>query len=103
MGKTKSVDKHLPLTEATFYILVSLREPRHGYAVMQDVEVISEGRVKLGPGTLYGALTNLENSKMISKVGEVDRRKIYVITDFGRQVLNSQIDRLAVMLRSTKV
>jgi DNA-binding PadR family transcriptional regulator len=101
MNKLRAVEKQLPLTEATFYILVALMEPQHGYAVMQDVGVMSEGAVKLGPGTLYGALTNLEKSKMIRKVGEIDRRKIYVITEFGQEVLDGQVDRLKVMVRST--
>jgi DNA-binding PadR family transcriptional regulator len=101
MNKPRSVEKQLPLTEATFYILVALMEPQHGYAVMQDVELMSEGTVKLGPGTLYGALTNLEKSKMIRKVGEVDRRKIYVITEFGQEVLDGQVNRLKVMVRCT--
>ena len=102
MVHSRSVVKHLPLTEATFYILVALMEPQHGYAVMQDVEVMSDGTVKLGPGTLYGALTNLERLKMIRKVGEADRRKIYVITDFGQAVLDRQVERLGIMVRSAQ-
>ncbi len=100
MVKNGKVEKQLPLTEATYYILVALMQPQHGYAVMQDVERMSEGTVKLGPGTLYGALTNLEQSKMINKVGEEDRRKIYVITAFGQDVLDTQVDRLKVMIQS---
>jgi DNA-binding PadR family transcriptional regulator len=101
MAKPNAIEKQLPLTEATYYILVAMMEPQHGYAVMQDVEVMSEGTVKLGPGTLYGALTNLEKNKMIRKVGEVERRKIYVITDFGQEILDSQVERLKVMVRNT--
>lgn len=100
MVKPSSIEKQLPLTEATFYILVALLEPQHGYAVMQDVEVMSEGTVNLGPGTLYGALTTLEKNKLIRKVGEVERRKIYVITDFGQEILESQVERLKVMVRN---
>jgi DNA-binding PadR family transcriptional regulator len=83
LPKEKKVEKQLPLTESTFYILAALVEPKHGYAVMQEVEGASEGLVALGPGTLYGALTNFENSKLIRKMGEEDRRKIYSITEFG--------------------
>lgn len=101
MAKPNAIEKQLPLTEATYYILVAMMEPQHGYAVMQDVEVMSKGTVKLGPGTLYGALTNLEKNKMIRKVGEVERRKIYVITDFGQEILDSQVERLKVMVRNT--
>lgn len=102
MAKTPSVEKQLPLTEATYYILVALTEPQHGYAVMQEVEGLSEGTVNLGPGTLYGALTNLEKLKMIRKVGEVDRRKIYVITKFGQAVLDRHVERLGIMVRSAQ-
>jgi DNA-binding PadR family transcriptional regulator len=102
MDKSRAVEKQLPLTEATFYILVALMEPQHGYAVMQDVEAMSHGTVKLGPGTLYGAFTNKEKSNMIRKVGEIERRKIYVITEFGQNVLDKQVGRLKVMARSTQ-
>jgi DNA-binding PadR family transcriptional regulator len=102
MAKTGKVEKQLPLTEATYYILVALMEPQHGYAIMQDVEGMSEGTVKLGPGTLYGALTNLETSKMIRKVGEADRRKIYVITEFGQEVVDHQVERLGIMVQSAQ-
>jgi DNA-binding PadR family transcriptional regulator len=100
--QSKLFDKHLPLTEATFYILTALMEPQHGYAIMQDVEAMSGGTVNLGPGTLYGALTKLEESKLIEKVGEVERRKIYIITEPGQDVLNEQVARLAVMVHSAK-
>ncbi len=100
MAKPGAIEKQLPLTEATYYILEAMMEPQHGYAVMQDVEKMSGGTVKLGPGTLYGALTNLEKNKMIRKVGEVERRKIYIITDFGQEVLDSQVERLKVMVRN---
>jgi DNA-binding PadR family transcriptional regulator len=102
MARTTNVDKHLPLTEATFYILLALTSPQHGYAIMQNVEQMSEGSVKLGPGTLYGALTNLEENDLIHKVDEVERRKIYSINDQGLSVLNAQVERLEIMLRNAK-
>ena len=61
-------NKYLPLTESTYYIMLTLVEPLHGYAVMQKVEEISKGTVKVGPGTLYGAFTSLENEGLIIKV-----------------------------------
>ena len=60
MINDKQIRKYLPLTESTFYILLTLQEPLHGYAVMQTVREISQGTVEIGPGTLYGAFTNLE-------------------------------------------
>ncbi|MGD8865155.1 MAG: PadR family transcriptional regulator [Anaerolineales bacterium] len=99
---TKQLNDYLPLTEATFYILLSLTEPRHGYAVMQDVESMSNGTVKLGPGTLYGAFSKLEENHLIKMIDEIDRRKIYTITDSGRQVLSAQADRYEVMLENVE-
>jgi DNA-binding PadR family transcriptional regulator len=94
------IEKYLPLTESTFYIMVALVEPLHGYGVMQRVEVMSEGAVKIGPGTLYGALQALEKEGLIGKAGEEERRKMYVLTGKGRDVLKKQVDRLAIMVRN---
>lgn len=93
-------EKYLPLTESTYYIMLSLVEPLHGYGVMQKVEAISGGTVNLGPGTLYGVLTNLEKEGLIIKVREEERRKSYKLTDRGKEVLHSQITRLEIMTRN---
>jgi DNA-binding PadR family transcriptional regulator len=77
--------------------MLTLVEPLHGYAVMQRVEEISRGVVRVGPGTLYGVFTTLEKEGMIVKVSEHDRRKSYTLTPKGRAVLASQIERLEVM------
>jgi DNA-binding PadR family transcriptional regulator len=92
--------KYLPLTEATYYIMVALVEPRHGYAVMQKVAEISGGTVKIGPGTLYGAFLNLEKEKLIVKVSEAERRKSYTLTPKGREVLLKQLERLGNMIKN---
>lgn len=102
MVKSK-IDQYLPLTESTFYTLVAVMEPLHGYGIMQKVETLSEGTAKIGPGTLYGALQALEKEALIAKVGEEERRKIYAITEKGRQVLKSQVQRLAIMVRSASL
>ena len=90
-------NRYLPLTEATYYIMLSLIEPLHGYGVMQKVEAISQGTVKVGAGTLYGAFSNLEKEKLIEKVTEEERRKCYALTPKGKQVLLGQIERLEIM------
>ena len=97
--KSLDVVKYLPLTESTYYIMLALIEPLHGYGVMQKVEQISQGAVRLGPGTLYGALTTLEKQGLIVMVSEQERRKSYTLTSLGRRVLLAQIDRLQVMAR----
>ena len=94
---TDKVLKHLPLTEATYYIMLALIEPLHGYGVMQKVEQLSQGAVRPGPGTLYGAFTTLEKQGLIVMVAEEERRKSYTLTPLGRQVLLAQISRLHVM------
>ncbi len=98
-----AAQKFLPLSEATYFILASLTEPRHGYGIMQDVEAVSGGRVKLGPGTLYGALTNLLGQKLIRRSGETgtgsDRRKVYALTPLGEKVLVLEGGRLASLSR----
>lgn len=93
----KQIQKYLPLSESTYYILLSLVETRHGYGVMQHVETISRKSVSIGPGTLYGAFSNLEKAGLIRAAGEEDRRKYYVLTDLGRNVLAEQIRRLQIM------
>ncbi|HUU62673.1 MAG TPA: PadR family transcriptional regulator [Dehalococcoidia bacterium] len=92
--------KYLPLTESTYYIMLTLVKPLHGYAVMQKIEEISNGTVKVGPGTLYGAFTSLEKEGLIVKVKEEERRKSYVLTPKGKKVLMNQIKRLEMMTRN---
>ena len=100
MNDREEIDHYLPLTESTYYTLLALVEPLHGYGIMQKVEGLSEGMVQIGPGTLYGALQALEKEKLIVKVGEEERRKIYALTNKGREVLKKQVERLAIMVRS---
>jgi len=95
-----NTNKYLPLTESTYYIMLTLVEPLHGYAVMQKIEEISKGTVKVGPGTLYGAFTSLEKEGLIVKVKEEDRRKSYVLTSKGKKVLMNQIKRLEIMTQN---
>jgi DNA-binding PadR family transcriptional regulator len=89
------IKKSTPLTEASYYILISLREPLHGYGVMQNVEELSQKRVQLGPGTLYGALSNLQSLGLIESAGESgnDRRKLYCMTEAGRLVAEHEVKR----------
>ncbi len=90
------------LTEAVYYILLSLMEPMHGYGIMQNVEQLSKGRVKLAPGTLYGAINTLLERGWISALpGEKDsRKKEYRITDLGKQMLQGELLRLRELLEN---
>lgn len=97
------INKYLPLTESTSYILLALAEPLHGYALMQKVEEMSQGTVKIGPGTLYGAFTTLESEGLIVKVGEADRRKTYALTDKGKSVIKEHMRRIEIMAKNGKI
>jgi DNA-binding PadR family transcriptional regulator len=97
--KEKPASNYLPLSEATYYIMLALFEPMHGYGVMQMVEEINGGDVTIGPGTLYGALSSLESEKLIEMVREEGRRKVYTLTEAGKAVFKAQQARLALMAR----
>ncbi|MBD8033002.1 PadR family transcriptional regulator [Solibacillus sp. Sa1YVA6] len=83
-----------PLTEGVYYILLALYEPRHGYGIMQIVEEWSDGRVKLGAGTTYGALKNLQEKKFIETLAGEGRKKEYVITSLGKQIVEAEVTRI---------
>lgn len=92
--------KYIPLTEATYYILLSLVKPMHGYGIMQMVEEMTNGEVKLGPGTLYGNTTKLLKEKLIVEVASTDRKKCYELTPLGREVLELEHNRLQRSVRN---
>ncbi len=83
------------LTEAVYYILLSLVEPRHGYAIMQHVEAMSRGRLRISAGTMYGALSGLIEKGWIEPLdSDGGRKKEYRITAAGREVLAVELERL---------
>lgn len=90
------------LTEAVYYILLSLDQPLHGYGIMQNAEALSNGRVRLAPGTLYGALNTLLERGWIEAVGQggTARKKEYVITPFGRVAVLRELKRLRELVRN---
>jgi len=91
--------KLLPLSETMHYILLALREPFHGYAIMHKVEEMSKGHVILAAGTLYGAIDNLSKNGWIKPAaGENGRRKVYQITAQGEEVLAHEKQRLKHIL-----
>ena len=96
-------NKLLPLTETTFYILLALRQPGHGYQIMQTVEELSDGAVRIAAGTMYGALENLSKQKLIAAIPSDDpRRKTYIITDHGNEILELDTQRLKQMLQAAE-
>ena len=97
MSKDNNIEKYLPLSESTYFILLNLVEPLHGYGLMQSVEEMTDGKVSIGPGTLYGAFLTLEKEGLIEMVRKENRRKLYTLTDKGRATLHAQIKRLEMM------
>ena len=92
---------YLPLREPTFFILLNLSAgPKHGYAILKEVEALSDGRVRLSTGTLYGAIKRLLEDGWIRRVEDPQpnntqrERKLYALTELGRRVLTAEIDRL---------
>ena len=94
-------NKNLPLTETVFYILLALKEPMHGYLIMQQVDELSNGEVRIAAGTLYGAIENLLKLKFIKSVPNEDkRRKVYARTTLGNETMLLDIERMKQMIES---
>ena len=99
----------LPLTPVVFHILLALMdEPRHGYAIMQQVNRRSGGKVGLGPGTLYGAIQRMEDARLLQKAepppGEAPdpRRRYYAMSDMGRAALLAETERLESLVADVR-
>ena len=93
------------LTEAVYYILLSLLEPLHGYGIMQNAEQLSGGRIRLAAGTLYGALNTLLEKgwiRALPETGDSRNKKEYIITDMGRTVLAAELARLTELAENGK-
>ena len=105
---------NLPLTEATFFVMLGLaQEPRHGYAIMKEVQRLSDDRVLLSTGTLYGVLKRLLAQGWIERIDEPDQtgpaipesgrpRKSYTLTPLGRQVVKAEVERLRGLVAVAK-
>lgn len=93
---------HTALTEAVYYILLSLLQPRHGYGIIQNVQSLSGGRVRLAAGTLYGALNTLLEKGWIDALPEEQdsRKKEYIITQEGRAALAEEWQRLQELVEN---
>ncbi|MFS0784671.1 PadR family transcriptional regulator [Bacillus sp. 1P06AnD] len=93
-----------PLTEAVYYILLALHSPMHGYGIMQFVKEVSNERVQLGPGTLYGALNTMQKKGWIKAIdgANTDRKKEYAITAEGKDAVRGEMERLKELLGNGK-
>lgn len=93
---------YVPMTETGFYILLCLREESHGYNIIQKVEDLTGGEIRISPGTMYGSLSKMEKDGLIRFVREEEKRKIYHITDLGQEILDLEIRRIERLYRNVK-
>lgn len=99
----KKLLKFSPLTEATYYILLSLNNPLHGYGIIKKVEHLTDKRLRLAPGTLYGAISTLVQNELITLISEDKQgkgKKMYEITTPGKKLLYYEIKRLKEMVNN---
>lgn len=102
----RDAESLLPLTPVVLHILLSLadeRQGKHGYAVAREVEAFTDGRIRMGPGTLYGSIQRMLDSSLIEErrgrvVDDDERRRYYRITALGRRVLSLEVERLAAVV-----
>lgn len=85
---------YVPMTETAFFILLCLQKPNHGYGIVQMVEKLTDGAIRLTPGTMYGSLSKMEKDNVIHFIHEEDKRKIYQITDLSLEVLQIEFKRI---------
>ena len=90
---------YIPMTETAFYILLCLRQPNHGYGVVQAVEQLTHGQLRLAPGTMYGSLSKMEKDGVIRFIREEEKRKLYQLTDLGNQLLHLELQRIQALYK----
>jgi Predicted transcriptional regulators len=90
------------MTETAFYILLCLKKPNHGYGIVQTVEKMTDGEVRLAPGTMYGSLSKMEKDGLIQFIKEEDKRKIYQITNLGSEILQIELKRIERLYRNSQ-
>ena len=93
---------YLPMTETGFYILFYLQKENHGYGITQKVKEMTDSQVSISPGTMYGSLSKMEKDGLVSFVREEEKRKIYQITDLGRNVLEIELKRIERLYRNSR-
>ena len=93
---------YVPMTETGFYILFCLQQERHGYSITQKVKELTDGQLSISPGTMYGTLAKMEKDGLIAFVREEEKRKLYSITELGKQILELEIQRIERLYRNSK-
>ncbi len=93
---------YIPMTETGFYILFCLQEEMHGYNIIQKVKEMTKGEIVIGAGTMYGSLSKMERDGLIQFVREEEKRKLYIITELGREILDIELRRIERLYRNSK-
>lgn len=93
---------YVPMTETGFYILLCLQEPNHGYGIVQKVKELTENKIVLSPGTMYGSLSKMEKDGLIEFLRAEDKRKLYQITKLGIEVLQLERKRIERLYQNAK-
>ena len=93
---------YVPMTESGFYILFCLQTPQHGYGISQQVKKMTGGTVTISAGTMYGTLSKMEKDGLIRFYSEEEKRKLYQITELGREILSNEIKRIERLYKNSK-
>ncbi len=93
---------YVPMTESGFYILFCLRQPQHGYGICQQVKQMTGGELIISAGTMYGTLAKMEKDGLIAFEREEEKRKLYLITELGKEILNIEINRIERLYKNSK-
>lgn len=93
---------YVPMTETGFYILFCLQKEMHGYHIGQTVKEMTNGEVSISPGTMYGTLSKMEKDGLIRFVKEEEKRKFYIITELGMEILELERKRIERLYKNSK-
>lgn len=93
---------YIPMTETGFYILYSLRQEQHGYGITQRVKEMTNGQINISAGTMYGSLSKMERDGLIRFTGEEEKRRLYIITEQGQEILNIELNRIERLYKNSR-
>ncbi len=97
MARKKALEEDI-LTDSTYYILLTLVKPMHGYGIMQEIKELSNDKIDIGPASLYTILKKLQDGELIKLDSNEDRRKTYILTDKGKELIKKDIERRKLMV-----
>lgn len=93
---------YIPMTETGFYILYCLQEEMHGYNIGKKVKDLTNGEITISPGTMYGTLSKMEKDGLIMFIREEEKRKLYKITNLGKEILDIEMKRIERLYKNSR-